>query len=1185
MKKYVRKAILLTITLVLVGASPVQMVAAVAVEQSNLKSSTQDKTKKAALLDKVFKMPKRQSKVNASADTDKAPAEVQLEPKVDPVPEPEKPVVAQKEKVSEPTLAPQLKATETTTGTYGTSPWTLDPDTGVLEFGAGTLAGGEINGAAAFASYVSMIKEIKFSTGAKLPSSCQMMFANLSSLKKFESANLDTSGVANMNYMFYNSKATMLDVSAFDTSAVTEMNSMFHYSAATTLDVSGFDTSVVTDMSYMFSSSKATTINMSGFDTSAVTNMRGMFSYSAATTLDLSGFDTSVVTDMSYMFSSSKATTLDLSNFDTSAVTGMRDMFRYSAATTLDVSGFDTSAVTDMGGMFSDLAATTLDVSSFDTSSVTNMSAMFGYSAATTLDLSNFDTSAVTDMSAMFCYSAATTINLSNFNTSAVTNMANMFQSSTAWTLDVSDFDTSEVTNMKSMFQSSKATTVDVCGFDTSKVSDMYYMFAFSNATMLDLSTFDTSEVTDMSGMFYGLEVTTLDLSTFDTGKVTNMRNMFAQSKATTLNLSNFNTSSITNMSSMFYYSDATTIDVSSFDTSLVNNMSYMFYQSKVPALDLSHFTFAQECDTTNMLYVYSHSLWKLTLGANQTFNSNANIQNPSVGSTIPGAGSDYVSGNRWQIVGEGTDHAPTGALISGTDIPSDSRAVTTTYVWEHREKWRGVNGNSPWYLNPDDGVLTFYKSEDSSPTVLSESVSNNLNNTFGWRAELPELVTAIRFEDDVAAPVNSNQLFSDLENLQSFDDTNLDTSNVEDMSSMFAYSAGLSTLDLSHFNTDKVENMENMFGGLSSLTALNIESFNTSNVTDMSYMFSDTSLSSLDLSHFNTDKVENMACMFLMMPNLTALDLSSFNTSNVTDMFGMFAVNGLKHLNLSHFDTARVENMQVMFVGASLETLDISSFDLSGLKELNSEEGGIGVTSPVAFMFSSWQALDPESDQGSNLWQVKLGEQTVFPDDPGFEAAPAAGTTIPSTSYVTNDAAWQIVGNGTVLNPKGDKVSTTAMWDEAVRPVTYVWANQNQASPSIVSVDNLNFGTLSLANTSLTPTATNMATGNLKLGDLDGTYQVSVAQAADWEIGTGGQTISSDYLPIKYGDTSLASGTATFVSGDTEDAVVTELDVKFNHATGKNFTLDLRGSGNLSPALGETLTTTMTWTLSDTPE
>ncbi len=1084
MKKYVRKAILLTITLLLVSASPVQMVAAVAAEQSNLKSSTQDKTKKAALLDKVFKMPKRQSEVNISADNDKAPAEVQPEPKADPMPEPEKPDAAQKEKISEPTLAPQLKATETITGTYGTSPYTLDPDTGVLEFGAGTLAGGAINNATEFASYISMIKEIKFLSGAKLPSNSSDMFRSLSSLEKFDSANLDTSDVTTMVRMFYDSAATTIDVSGFDTSAVTDMSRMFYSSAATTIDVSGFDTSAVTDMSAMFYDSAATTIDVSGFDTSAVTDMSRMFYSSAATTIDVSGFDTSAVTDMSAMFYDSAATTIDVSGFDTSAVTDMSSMFSNSAATTIDVSGFDTSAVTDMSSMFSSSDATPIDVSSFDTSAVTDMSHMFYSSATTTIDVSGFDTSTVIDMSYMFCHSEATTI-------------------------DVSGFDTSAVTDMGDMFDGSAATTIDVSGFDTSAVTNMIYMF---------------------------------------------------------------------------YYSAATTIDISSFDTSLVTDMRYMFYQSKVLSLDLSHFTFNSECDVDNMLYTHSGNLWKLTLGANQTFNSDANIQNPSVGSTIPGT-SDYVSGNRWQIVGDGTDHAPTGALISGYDIPSDSRAVTTTYVWEHREKWRGVNGNSPWYLNPDDGVLTFYKSEDSSPTVLAESVYNNLISTFGWSTELPKLVTAIRFEDDVAAPVNSSYLFSDLENLQSFDDTNLDTSNVEDMSGMFAYASQLSTLDLSHFNTDKVEYMDTMFGGLSSLTALNIESFNTSNVTNMGYMFVETSLSSLDLSHFNTDKVENMSCMFLMMPNLTALDLSSFNTSNVTDMFGMFALNGLKHLDLSHFDTARVENMQVMFVAASLETLDISSFDLSGLKEVNPDEGGIGVTSPVAFMFSSWQALDPESDQESNLWQVKLGEQTVFPDDPGFEAAPAAGTTIPSTSYVTNDAAWQIVGNGTVLNPKGDKVSTTEMWDDAIRPVTYVWANKNQASPSIVSVDALNFVTLSLANTSLTPTATNMATGNLKLGDLDGNYHVSVAQAANWEIGTGGQTISSDYLPIKYGDTSLASGIATFVSGETEDAVVTELDVKFNHATGKNFTLDLRGSGNLSPALGETLTTTMTWTLSDTPE
>ena len=58
--------------------------------------------------------------------------------------------------------------------------------------------------------------------------------------------------------MFYNSQATILDLSSFDTSNVTSMWGMFYNSQATTLDLSSFDTSKVTDMSDMFTSSKVT---------------------------------------------------------------------------------------------------------------------------------------------------------------------------------------------------------------------------------------------------------------------------------------------------------------------------------------------------------------------------------------------------------------------------------------------------------------------------------------------------------------------------------------------------------------------------------------------------------------------------------------------------------------------------------------------------------------------------------------------------------------------------------------------------------------------------------------------------------------------------------------------------------------------------------------------------------------
>ena len=209
----------------------------------------------------------------------------------------------------------------------------------------------------------------------------------------------------------------------------------------------------VVSMSYMFYNSKATTLDLSNFNTSNVTNMWSMFSESQATTLDVSNFNTSKVTNMDSMFYDSQATTLDVSNFDTSKVTNMRWMFRGSEATTIDVSNFDTRNVTTMEAMFQSSQATTIDVSNFNTSNVTSMSCMFSGSQATTLDVSNFNTSNVTDMSYMFSGSQATTIDVSNFNTSKVTNMRGMFYKIKAKTIYSSDkFVTNSVTNSDNMF-------------------------------------------------------------------------------------------------------------------------------------------------------------------------------------------------------------------------------------------------------------------------------------------------------------------------------------------------------------------------------------------------------------------------------------------------------------------------------------------------------------------------------------------------------------------------------------------------------------------------------------------------------------------------------------------------------------------------------------------------------------
>ena len=175
------------------------------------------------------------------------------------------------------------------------------------------------------------------------------------------------------------------------------------------------------------------------------------------------------------------------------------------------------------------------------------------------------------------------------------------------------------------------------------------------------------------------------------------------------------------------------------------------------------------------------------------------------------------------------------------------------------------------------------------------------------------------------------------------------DTSNVEDMSSMFeSYcpNVDISTLNLdvnvSNFNTGKVKNMQNMFAG-SPFESLDLSRWDTKNVTNMLGMFLSMGiLNSLDVSHFNTSKVTDMSYMFFRMFKLNALDLSSFDTSNVTNMSGMFAEDkNLTSLNVSSFNTSKVTDMSNMFASTGkLSSLNLSHFDTSNVTNMKNMFG-----------------------------------------------------------------------------------------------------------------------------------------------------------------------------------------------------------------------------------------------------
>ena len=226
--------------------------------------------------------------------------------------------------------------------------------------------------------------------------------------------------------------------------------------------------------------------------------------------------------------------------------------------------------------------------------------------------------------------------------------------------------------------------------------------------------------------------------------------------------------------------------------------------------------------------------------------------------------------------------------------------------------------------LDTETGTMKFMYDENKPASTASQLVYDvpTSSSEPGWYSQssnINKVVIDTSFAD--ARPTTCFQWFAACNNLTEIQSIgNLNTSEVKNMSWMFAGCSGLTSLDLPNFNTDKVQDMSHMFSYCSGLTSLDLSNFNTAKVQDMSYMFAGCSdLTSLDLSNFKTDNVADMSAMFYDCSGLTSLNLSSFNTENVTNMTSMFNdCSRLTSLDLSNFNTAKVTDMSDMFNNCS---------------------------------------------------------------------------------------------------------------------------------------------------------------------------------------------------------------------------------------------------------------------------
>lgn len=265
-----------------------------------------------------------------------------------------------------------------------------------------------------------------------------------------------------------------------------------------------------------------------------------------------------------------------------------------------------------------------------------------------------------------------------------------------------------------------------------------------------------------------------------------------------------------------------------------------------------------------------------------------------------------------------------------------------------------------PWELY-ENGYLLF------KPTEGKDTLSKDTG--LSWKSEYGKKIKSIGFASKVYLPQYSSGLFAnsytsngyELPLLEHIETEKIDTSNTKDISSLFL-NTNIKTLKLNNWNTSNITNMSTVFAKMKKLTnvevsdwdlsnvkdisgmfdsaeslkEIDVSKWNTSNIIDMSRAFWGTlSLENLDVSKWNTSKTTNMSRVF-WDSSVNKLDVGNWNTSNVTLMDGLFAGTKVRDLNIGNWDTSNVTDMSYMFSNTFyLKSLDINNWNTSKVKNM----------------------------------------------------------------------------------------------------------------------------------------------------------------------------------------------------------------------------------------------------------
>lgn len=174
---------------------------------------------------------------------------------------------------------------------------------------------------------------------------------------------------------------------------------------------------------------------------------------------------------------------------------------------------------------------------------------------------------------------------------------------------------------------------------------------------------------------------------------------------------------------------------------------------------------------------------------------------------------------------------------------------------------------------------------------------------------------------------------------LSKFDGTNLDVSNVIDMSSIFNNNQISDLSSLANWNVAKVTNMNDMLSWNKITNLSPLANWNVSNVTDMSKMFYENQISDLSpLANWNVFNVTDMGEMFSANQISNLNPLANWKVDNVKDMSDMFLSNHISDLSpLANWKVDKVTNMSGMLCNNQISNVSpLANWNVNNVTNMN---------------------------------------------------------------------------------------------------------------------------------------------------------------------------------------------------------------------------------------------------------